>query len=484
MAADPRTGLAQPLAQAPARSPARPLASPAERRAITARTERLPASAALRRIVLAIAVGGWFEFYELSMPAGIQPGLVADGIFSLHSGGLLDLHSYASFLASFFLGMLISALVFTRLSDRLGRRFVFIWSMVAYSACNVLIALSSSPEWIDLFRLGAGIGVGTQLINNDSYLAELLPRHLRGRYMTLAMACILTATPSAVLVGTLFTPYAPLGVSGWRWVVLVAAVGGLLVWFLQRALPESPRWLEAKGRIDEADAAMARIEAAVEAERGPLPPAPDLAEPPRVRGHWTELLTRRYLPRVVAMSVFQFCQTIAVFGFTAWVPVLLVGRGYTIVHSLAYTTVILLSAPIGGALGAVFAERYERKWQLVLTAAGIGAFGTAFAFASVLPLILLSGVLMTLCNNWLIAIFHPYAAELFPTRIRAQAIGLTFCWSRVSSIFVGYWVTAILASVGQVGVFAMIAAAMLCIMLAIGLLGPRTNGRRLEELSP
>ena len=455
------------------------------RHAITARIERLPPCGALRRTVLLIAVGGWFEFYELFMPAGIQQGLVRDGIFTVKSAGLFDFGSYPSFLASFFLGMFLSAVLFTRLSDVLGRRFVFVWSMVAYSLCNLAIALSSSPELIDVLRVGAGIGVGTQLINNDSFLAELLPRRLRGRYMAFAMAFILSATPCSVLIGTFFTPYAPLGISGWRWVVAISALGGALVYFIQRAVPESPRWLESKGRLAEADAAMRRIELTVEAECGALPsPDPAFREPPVQRGSWTELLTRRYFPRTVAMSVFQFCQTISVFGFGSWVPRMLELRGYEVVHSLAYTSVILLSAPLGGVLGMVFAERFERKWTLVLNGVGIAAFGFGFAFAPTLPLILLSGVLMTLCNNWLIAVFHPYAAELFPTRIRAQAIGFTFCWSRVSAIFVGYWVAAILAAGGQVGVFVMISAAMLCIVLAIGFLGPRTNGRRLEDLSP
>lgn len=432
-----------------------------------------------------IAIGGWFEFYELFMPGGIAPGLVHDGIYTLKANGLFDFGSFPSFLASFFLGMFLSTLLFTRLSDLLGRRVIFVWSMVAYSVFNVLIAVSVSPGWIDLFRLGAGMGVGTQLINNDSFLAELLPRHLRGRYMAFAMAFILTATPCSVLIGTLFTPYAPLGMSGWRWVVLIGALGGVAVWFIQRGVPESPRWLETKGRLTEADAAMRQIETAIERECGPLPPMdPAVVELPFRRGQWSELLTRRYLPRTIAMSVFQFCQTIAVFGFTSWVPVMLVARGYNVVHSLAYTAVILLSAPLGGVLGMVFAERFERKWQLVLTALGIGVFGYAFAFAPTLPLILLSGVLMTLCNNWLIAVFHPYAAELFPTRIRAQAIGFTFCWSRISSIFVGYWVAAILAAVGEIGVFVMISVAMLSIMLAIGIFGPRTNGRRLEDVAP
>jgi putative MFS transporter len=93
-------------------------------------------------------------------------------------------------------------------------------------------------------------------------------------------------------------------------------------------------------------------------------------------------------------------------------------------------------------------------------------------------------MLVTLGNNWLISVFHPYAAELFPTRIRALALGFSFSWSRVSAIFVGYWVSAILVSGGHVGVFIMIGVAMLLIVLSIGIFGPRTNGRALEEVSP
>jgi putative MFS transporter len=460
-------------------------AQPSSANSIVSRIERLPAGWGLMRIVLLIAIGGWFEFYELFMPGGIASGLVHSGIYRIKANGLLDFHSFPSFLAAFFLGMFLSTLLFSRLSDVLGRRLIFIWAMAAYSIFNVFIACSSSPEWIDFFRLCAGFGVGVQLINNDSFLSEILPGRLRGRYMTIAMVLILTATPLAVLVGTAFTPHQPLGMAGWRWVVLVGALGGIVVWFIQRGIPESPRWLAAHGRLKEADMAMRQFEAAIERVHGKLPAAvPYDGVVTAERRHWSEIFSPFYIKRTFALSVLQFCQTIAVFGFGSWVPILLVERGYSVVHSLAYTTVILLSAPVGGLLGVYFAERFERKWQLVFTAIGIAVFGFAFAFAPTLPLIVISGLLYTLSNNWLIAVFHPYAAELFPTRIRAQAIGFTFCWSRVSAIFVGYWVSAILAAEGQTGVFVMVGAAMLAIVLAIGIFGPRTNGLQLETLAP
>ena len=452
--------------------------------AILARIERLPASRALLKLIVLIAIGGWFEFYELFMPGAISLGLVHDQIFTVKATGLFDFRSFPSFLASFFAGMFVSTVLLSRLSDLFGRRVTFIWSMMMYSVFNLLIMFSSSPGWIDVFRFFAGLGVGIQLINNDSFMAEITPRYLRGRYMALAVTVILTAVPISAFLGMLLVPYAPLGVSGWRWVVLVGALGGILVWLIQRRLPESPRWLESRGRTAEADQALHKIEGEIAAEVGPLPPPVPVDEPPVRRGNWWEIFQGRYLTRTLALSVFQFCQTIAVFGFTSWVPIILVQRGYTVVHSLQYTFLILLLTPVGGLLGSYFAERFERKWQLVLTAIGIAVFGFSFALSTNIAMIVLSGVLVTLCNNWLISVFHPYAAEVFPTRIRALAVGFSFSWSRVSAVFVGYWVAALLAGTGQVGVFVMIGVAMALIVITIGVFGPRTNGRRLEEVSP
>ena len=101
-------------------------------------------------------------------------------------------------------------------------------------------------------------------------------------------------------------------------------------------------------------------------------------------------------------------------------------------------------------------------------------FGLLFSQSRSVPMILLTGAGLTLCANWLVAIFHPYAAELFPTRIRAQAVGFTFSWSRVSSMVVGYAVTLLLSWYGPDGVFTMIALAMVAIILSVSVLGPRS----------
>jgi putative MFS transporter len=457
------------------------------RHTILARIDRLPPSRHLVGLVARIASGGWFEFYELYMPGFISLGLVNAKIYTMRPGSILDPHLFASFLASFFFGMFVSAIGFSFVSDRLGRRAIFVKSMVVYSIAQLSIAFLSNPAAIDLARFIAGLAVGMQLINNDSYITELTPRATRGRYMTAAYVFILSAIPVSAFLAAVLVPRATFGIDGWRIVVAIGASSGLIVLLIQRGLPESPRWLETKGRFAEADAVVSNIEARVIAEHGGKalpPPSLDVPDAPAATGRWSEMFSPFYLPRTIVISLFQFCQTIAVFGFTAFVPVLLVKQGFTIIHSLYYAAMIVLLAPVGGACGSYFSERIERKWQLVGSALLIGASGTVFANAHSVPVVMISGGLIALGNNWLIAIFHPYAAELFPTRIRARAVGFTFSWSRVSSICVGYWVASLLAKFGTHGVFAMIVAAMLVLVIAVGGFGPRTNGKSLEILSP
>jgi MFS transporter, putative metabolite:H+ symporter len=451
---------------------------------VVARLDRLPPSRYFVKLVFLIAIGGWFEFYEFSMPAGISLSLTKE-IFTTNAEGVLAWNSFATFLASFFFGMFIGAFIFSWVSDRFGRRATFTWSMLLYSLAIFLTALQHSAIIIDILRFIAGFGISVQLINNDSFIAEITPRRWRGRYMAFSILVVLTSGPIALFLSWLLVPHTILGLEGWRWVVIVGALGGVIVLFIRRNIPESPRWLQSKGRDEEAESVMHMMETRIRAELGRDLPEPESghAEPATAQGHWTEMFGPAYRKRTLMLSLFQFCQTIAAFGFITWVPIMLVRQGFPIAHSLAFTATMTLTAPIGAALGLFFAERFERKWQLVAMAIGTGVFGLLFSQAHSNLTILLCGALVALCVNWLVAIFHPYAAELFPTRFRAQAVGFTFSWSRVSSMLVGYAVTFLLSTYGTVGVFSMIAAAMFVIVLAVGILGPRSNRLALETLS-
>jgi MFS transporter, putative metabolite:H+ symporter len=453
---------------------------------VSARLDRLPPTRYFRGLVARIAVGGWFEFYEMFMAAYISLGLIHSGLYRATTAGLFDVNGFASFLGSFFAGMFVGTVALGGLTDRFGRRAVFTFAMLTYSVASFVAAFQQTALAMDAWRFVAGVGIGMQLITVDTYISELTPHDARGRYTAFSILVILTSVPAVAVISYALVPRTFFGLEGWRWVMIIGAAGAVLIWFIRHGLPESPRWLESKGRVTEARQIVDEIERRVVAETGQ-----PLAEPPEgpdvrqleARGAWIEMWQGPYFKRTVMLSLFNFCQTFGVYGFGAWVPVLLYSKGMTITHSLLYTMVIAITTPLGAIGAMVCAERFQRKWQLVGCAIVVAVAGVMFGQVREPVLILLFGSAVTIANNWLIGIFHTYQAELYPTRIRARAVGFVFSWSRVSSIFVGFWVAALLKHYGVPAVFVLISSAMVVIVVAVGVWGPKTNGVPLEELS-
>ncbi len=454
---------------------------------VSARLDRLPPTRYFRGLVARIAIGGWFEFYEMFMAAYISLALIGSSLYRATTAGLFDVNGFASFLGSFFAGMFVGTVALGGFTDRFGRRAVFTCAMLIYSVATFVAAFQTSPEAMDLWRFVAGVGIGVQLITVDTYISELTPHHTRGRYMAFSILVILTSVPVVAMLSYLLVPHTILGLEGWRWVMIIGSAGAVLIWFMRRrGLPESPRWLESKGRIAEARAIVDAIEHRVIAETGRELQAARIDGPTPAdegKGSWAQMWQGRYLSRTVMLSLFNFFQTFGVYGFGAWVPVLLYTKGITITHSLLYTMVIAVTTPLAAVGAMACAERFQRKWQLVGCAIVAACAGVMFGMVREPALILLFGSAVTIANNWLIGIFHTYQAELYPTRIRARAVGFVFSWSRVSSIFVGFWVAALLKHSGVPAVFVLISSAIFVIVVMVGLLGPKTNGIRLEELS-
>jgi putative MFS transporter len=183
------------------------------------------------------------------------------------------------------------------------------------------------------------------------------------------------------------------------------------------------------------------------------------------------------------LVIYNLFQTIGYYGFSSWVPTLLISQGIGETKSLRYTFIIAVAAPVGPLIGMMFADHFERKWQIAWAAIGIAAFGLLFAFQTTAVGVIICGLLITLCNNWLSFSFHAYQAELYPTRIRAQAVGFVYSWSRFSAIFSGFIIAFFLSRYGTIGVFSFIAGAMLVVFVVIGGFGPPVTKRRLEAIA-
>jgi len=182
------------------------------------------------------------------------------------------------------------------------------------------------------------------------------------------------------------------------------------------------------------------------------------------------------------LIMFQTLQTIGFYGFANWAPTFLLKRGFSLLHSLEYTTAIALVSPLGPLLCAWTSDRLERKWTIVTLALLVAAFGLGFGSTRTPFAVVTFGTLLTLCNYWFSAAFHAFQAELFPTRIRATGVGFTYSWSRLSAAFSSLLIGAMLMH-GVSAVFALLAAAMTGVAVIVATLGPRTNRIALEDLS-
>jgi putative MFS transporter len=183
------------------------------------------------------------------------------------------------------------------------------------------------------------------------------------------------------------------------------------------------------------------------------------------------------------LTVFHFFQAIAFYGFGNWLPALVNIQNQNAPRSAEVSFLITLAFPIGPLLWSTIAEKYERKWQIVGAAVGTAAFGLLFATHTAPLGLVVLGILITLMNSLLGYSSHAYQAELFPTRVRARAVGFVYSWGRLSTAFTSLIVGFLFQRSGSVGVFALIALAMFVVVVSVGVFGPRTRGLTLEQIS-
>ena len=208
-----------------------------------------------------------------------------------------------------------------------------------------------------------------------------------------------------------------------------------------------------------------------------LPPAP---EPARLR----ELFTGRLRSRTLLLALVWIFGILGFYGFNAWVPTLLVSKGYNVVESLTYTAVLSIGAVPGALLAWPIIDRFERKYAILVVEVAVAAFVIVYGFVSNVPVVIISGFLVTLLLQMQTAFLYTYTPEVFATRLRGVGTGFTNGVGRLAGAGGGILVAAIYSTWGYASVFVYVAACMLLVGLLIALFGVRTTGIRLEEIAP
>ncbi len=432
-----------------------------------ARLDRLPISSFHYRIFWLIAAGMFFDGYDLYVGGNVL-GATLQSHFS-------TLGQNAQFVSFTFIGMTLGSLMAGFLGDRFGRRFTYQFNLMIFGLASIAAAFAPDMQTLIALRFIMGLGLGAEIVVGYSTMTEFAPPRTRGKWLAFMAFVVVAGFPVTAVLGTAVIPS-----FGWRPMFVVAGVGALIVWYLRKRLPESPRWLESRGRDAEAETLMQSIESEAAGGR-PLPqPAP--ARPlPAVP--FAALFSRALLPRVVVGGVTLITTNTLIFGFVNWIPTFFVQQGLSITRSFAYAMVIALGAPLGCALGAFSTDRLGRRACIIGASVLTIAMGAIYPFVAAPAALLGVGLLLIVGIYILTSILcGVYTSELFPTEVRLRANGICNMFGRGATIVTPFIVVALFRGYGVTGVLGLMIGLLIVQIVVVARWGIEPAKRGLEEL--
>jgi putative MFS transporter len=319
-----------------------------------------------------------------------------------------------------------------------------------------------------------GVGLGAENVVGYSTLTEFVPARARGRWLGFLAVIVVTGLPVAILLSRVLIP-----AYGWRSMFILGGIGALVVWWIRKSLPESPRWLESVGRTAEAEALLQRIEAE---SPGPLP-APVTAGRAPSRALAT-LFRPPLLARMVLGSIALIVINTLIYGFITWLPTFFVRQGLPIATSFNFVLIMSLGAPVGAAIGALTADRWGRKPTLVISSLLAIGFGLVYPFVTDPVLLPIVGLALTVPIYVLVALlFGIYVPEMFPTEVRLRAAGICNTFGRGATILTPFLVVRLFTDYGVLGVVTLMVGLLALLVVTVLALGIEPRQRSLEAVA-
>ncbi len=390
-------------------------ASQSEAEVIIGRLDRLPRWPYSWALLWIIGAGYFFGFFDIvnigfalpviSKQFHVTPEIAASAI----SVGLI--------------GYIIGSYLDSTISDLYGRRISLMLSVSFFTIGSLLCTFSPNLLWLDIFRFITGMGIGAEIASVTTYLGEISPAPLRGRYTGWAT--------TFAYAGFSIVPFIALGLVpnfswGWRALLFVGAIGGLTITILRRHIPESPHWLLSKNRTADANKVVAEAEQYLQELHVKLPPAIPAKHAVSTREYPTRtLLAPPYLSRLILFAIIWFVYYVANYGWLTLAPSLFVTRGYTLTNTISYLVISGIGFFVGAIGSAVFGDRFERKWFILWVTI---AFGLSLLIIGLFPsptIIMVLGLIASITIGLMVPLLYALTAEHFPTRARATGVSLT-----------------------------------------------------------
>jgi putative MFS transporter len=436
-----------------------------------ARLDRLPISSFHYRIFWLVGAGMFFDGYDLYVASGVLAATIQTKFSTLPQN--------LQFISLTFVGMTIGALITGFVGDWLGRRFTYQINLLIFGLASLAAAFAQDMDQLIACRFVQGLGLGAEIVVGYSTLTEFVPPRSRGRWLSFMAFVVVAGFPVTALLSYLIIP-----TFGWRPMFVIAGVGSLIVWYLRKNLPESPRWLESKGRTVEAEALMLKIEEEV-ATAGPLP-APAPSAPVRQLDA-AAMLRPPILQRMIVGSWVLITINTLIFGFVIFLPQFFLRQGLTITNSLGYTVVLAGGSLIGCAIGAFTSDFIGRRWSIIgasILTIIIGWIYASFNADSDPALVLSVGfALITVIYIQTAILFGVYTPELFPTEIRLRANGICNTLGRGATVVSPFIVGWLIQTYKLPGVVGLMIGLLIVQILVVWIWGVEPRQRGLEDVA-
>lgn len=417
-----------------------------------------------------IGIGMFFDGFDLYLIATVLGAMLRSGFSTLGQN--------AQFIAATFLGMMLGSFATGFLGDRYGRRFTYQTNLAVFGFASLASAFAPNIHVLIFLRFIMGLGLGAENVVGYSTMTEFIPPQARGKWLGAMSFIVVLGLPATALVGTIIIP-----IFSWRAMFVVGGLGALVVWYLRKALPESPRWLESVGRYDEAEALLQSIEAEVSQQHATLPlpsPTPSIAPSRKLNS----LLSPLLFPRMIVGCITLITVNTLIFGFVTWLPTFFVHSGRSIAQSFSYSLIISIGAPIGSAIAALTSDSWGRKPTIVGASLLTILVGSFYPFIENPLLLSLIGFVLMIPIYVLVTVcFAVYIPELFPTEVRLRASGICNTFGRGATILTPFLVVALFRHYGVGGVISMLVGLLMIEIFLVLIFGVEPKNRRLEEIN-
>jgi MFS transporter, putative metabolite:H+ symporter len=417
-----------------------------------------------------IGIGMFFDGFDIYVAATVLGATLKTGFSTLSQN--------AQFVSLTFVGMMLGSFLTGFLGDHYGRRFTYQANLAIFGVASVASAFAPSMGMLILLRFVMGMGLGAENVVGYSTMTEFVPPQARGKWLGGMSVFVVAGLPVSALIGTVIIPH-----FGWRAMFLLGGCGALVVWFLRKALPESPRWLESIGRTSEADALLRSIEREVSLHHAPLPP-PATTAPAIHSRNLGSLATSVLLPRMIVGATTLIVVNTLIYGFVTWLPTFFVHEGHSVAKSFGYSLVMSLGAPIGSVIGAFTADAWGRKPTIVGASLITILVGSIYPFIRDPVMLVVAGFLLTIPIFILVTVsFAIYIPELFPTEVRLRASGICNTFGRGATIVTPFLVVALFRNHGVGGVLSLMIGLLIVEILVVLTLGVEPKNCGLEEIA-